>query len=129
MAFCTAINCMDGRVQLPVINYLMKRFDIEFVDSITEPGPVKILAEHSEPMLFTSILKRVSISIQKHRSRTIVVCAHADCAGNPVTDSTQQEQLRNAATILRKKYPDMEIISLWIDAHWTIHELFKKTNQ
>ncbi|MHC5086790.1 MAG: carbonic anhydrase, partial [Planctomycetota bacterium] len=26
MSFCTAINCMDGRVQLPVIPFLQNRF-------------------------------------------------------------------------------------------------------
>ena len=36
--FCTVINYIDGRVQLPVIRYLQKRFDAEYVDSITEAG-------------------------------------------------------------------------------------------
>lgn len=48
MSFCTAINCMDGRVQLPVINFLMRRFSVEYVDSVTDAGPVKILAEHTD---------------------------------------------------------------------------------
>jgi len=39
MIFCTAVNCMDGRVQLPVINYLKERFSANYVDMITEPGP------------------------------------------------------------------------------------------
>ena len=38
MCFCTAVNCMDGRVQLPVTSYLQERFNVEHVDSITEPG-------------------------------------------------------------------------------------------
>jgi hypothetical protein len=36
MSFCTAINCMDGRVQLPTITFLKKHFGIEHVDCITE---------------------------------------------------------------------------------------------
>jgi hypothetical protein len=43
--FYTAINCMDGRVQMPVINYLAARFGADFVDSVTEAGPVLYLAE------------------------------------------------------------------------------------
>ena len=39
MRFCTVINCMDGRVQLPVIRHMKERFNAEYVDSITEPGP------------------------------------------------------------------------------------------
>ena len=45
MRFCTAINCMDGRTQEPVIAFVKKRFGIDCVDMITEPGPDKILAQ------------------------------------------------------------------------------------
>ena len=123
MAFCTAINCMDGRVQLPVINYLMKRFDAEYVDSITEPGPVKILAEQADPILLDSILKRVSISTGKHGSKFIAICAHADCAGNPVDDQTQKQQLIDAVKTLQDKCSNVEIIKLWIDENWDVQEL------
>jgi len=123
MAFCTAINCMDGRVQLPVIDYMMKRFDAEYVDSITEPGPVKILAEQTDQFLLDSIFSRVSVSTQTHGSRVVAVCAHVDCAGNPVDDQTQKQQLKEANHLLCTKYPDIEIIQLWIDANWEVHEL------
>ena len=45
--FGTAINCMDGRVQEPVAKFLKEIYGIDFVDTITEPGPVKILSENS----------------------------------------------------------------------------------
>jgi hypothetical protein len=34
MSFYTTINCMDGRVQFPVISYLMERFVVRYVDVI-----------------------------------------------------------------------------------------------
>ena len=37
--FYSAINCMDGRVRLPVISYLRERFGVQHVDVITEAGP------------------------------------------------------------------------------------------
>ena len=51
MKFYTVINCMDGRVQLPVIKYLQKRFNVEYVDSITEAGPNLVLSEHKNYIL------------------------------------------------------------------------------
>jgi len=42
--FVTAINCMDGRTQEPIINYMKQRFKVDYVDMINEPGPVKALA-------------------------------------------------------------------------------------
>ena len=57
MEFCTAINCMDGRVQIPVITYLKERFKADYVDVVSEPGPNRILAEGSDqPVLVTVIL-------------------------------------------------------------------------
>ena len=123
MAFCTTINCMDGRVQLPVINYLTERFRVDYVDSITEPGPVKILSEQTDPVLLDSIFKRVSVSTGKHSSKSIAICAHADCAGNPVDDDTQKEQLKKATELLKGQYPNVEVLTLWLDINWNVYEI------
>lgn len=60
MSFCTVINCMDGRVQLPVIRYLMDRFNVACVDSVTEPGPLRHLADEQEGAKVASMLERGS---------------------------------------------------------------------
>jgi hypothetical protein len=39
MSYCTAINCMDGRVQLPTTAFQKERFNVDHVDMITEAGP------------------------------------------------------------------------------------------
>jgi len=57
--FATAINCMDGRTQEPVITWIKKNYHVDFVDMITEPGPVKYLAR--EPQGPTSGLLFFSI--------------------------------------------------------------------
>lgn len=33
--FATAINCMDGRVQIPVIEYIKSKYEVDYVDMIT----------------------------------------------------------------------------------------------
>lgn len=123
MSFCTAINCMDGRVQLPVIRYLMERFGTDYIDSITEAGPVKILAEQTDRPRLNSIFERVTISIDKHGSKTLAISAHADCAGNPVDDEIQQQQLNAAAELLKKTFPAMTVLTLWVDSTWSVHAL------
>ena len=35
---------MDGRVQLPVLKYIIAEYGIDYVDMITMPGPNRILA-------------------------------------------------------------------------------------
>ena len=55
--FATAINCMDGRTQQSVIEYMKRTFSVDFVDMITEPGPNKILAEGKCINLIESLKK------------------------------------------------------------------------
>ena len=126
MGFCTAINCMDGRVQLPVIQYLMDRFQMEYIDSITEAGPVRFFVGQGDPHVLQDILDRIDISVNKHGSHLIALCSHADCAGNPAPDDEQKAQLEKAVPFLREKYPDCNVIGLWLDQdgdQWIIHEM------
>ena len=39
MSFATSIHCMDGRIQEPIIQYIKTKYDVQYVDVITEPGP------------------------------------------------------------------------------------------
>ncbi len=123
MPFCSVINCMDGRVQLPVIRYLQKRFGAEYVDSITEAGPNLILAEHKNGVSIQSILERLKISVEKHHSVGIAIVGHYDCAGNPAPEDRQIIHLRKAVQFLRQHYNDLEIIGLWVDENWDVREV------
>ena len=118
MSFCTAINCMDGRTQLPVNEYLRRQLDVDYVDTITEAGPVRILAEQQDSQTAKSILERINISVNKHGSKTIAIVAHHDCAGNPVDKDKQLSQLKTATQWLSRKYPDVKVIGLWVDLNW-----------
>ncbi|MCK5113642.1 MAG: hypothetical protein KAR11_02635 [Phycisphaerae bacterium] len=124
MSFCTVINCMDGRVQLPVINYLRERFGVEYVDSITEPGPNRIVGQQSDTPLLESILNRVTISVEKHNSVGLAIVAHYDCAGNPVDKPQQLDDLEQAVTFLRERFVKIPVVGLWVDETWTVSEVF-----
>lgn len=121
--FCTVVNCMDGRVQLPVIHYLMQRLDVSYVDSITEAGPVAVLSGGSRDGRLRSILDRITLSIERHGSKAIVVVAHHDCAGNPVSKDTQIGQIKKAISALRKSFPGKEVMGLWVDEDWKVVEI------
>ena len=123
MSFCTAINCMDGRVQIPVIKFLQDRFGTEYVDVITEPGPNRILAEQGDGPQTLSILARLDISVKRHGSRGIAVVGHYDCAGNPSEEATQERQTRTAVDMLRSRYGQAEVIGLWVDEYWRVVEI------
>jgi len=114
--FCTAINCMDGRVQLPVIEYLQQRFGVDYVDALTEPGPNRILAEGSDATALASIERRLRISVEKHGSVGIAVIGHHDCTGNPTPRSEQARQTAAAVRCVRDWIgPSPPVIGLWVD--------------
>lgn len=123
MSFYTAINCIDGRVQLPVINYLKARFKVDYIDSVTEPGPVLYLVKKTDSEQTKSIFLRTDISVNNHNSTGIAIIAHHDCAGNPVDDQIQIAQLAPAAGFLASHYPNVDIIGLWVDSNFSVTEI------
>src|SRR6056297_552887 len=118
MSFCTVINCMDGRVQVPVITYLQERFNADYVDSITEPGANRVLAEDQNSAQVRSILDRLQISVEKHHSAGVAIVGHHNCAGNPAPKETQLRQIEAAVTRMGQSYSDIQIIGLWVDHDW-----------
>lgn len=118
--FVTAINCMDGRTQLPVIDYMLRTYSADFVDSITEPGPCGILAEQNDTATIESILHRVRISTDNHGSGVVAVVGHGDCAGNPLPDDTQRDQLAKAKRFLQERLGNTDVVALWVNERWDV---------
>lgn len=121
--FVTAVTCMDGRVQIPVISYLKEKYGADYVDVITEPGPNKILAESHDRVTVQSIMRRVEISVKKHGSRLIAVVGHYDCAGNPTGRETQTEHTRSAVETVKSWGFEAEVTGLWVDEKWMVSEI------
>ena len=118
--FGTAINCMDGRVQLPVTNWMKSKYTLDFIDMITEPGPDKMLTQGSNAQV-ESIKSRVLISVNAHGSQTILIAAHHDCAGNPVSKADHIRQVKECVKILQSwKLPVINITGAWINDNWTL---------
>ncbi|MBN1860391.1 MAG: hypothetical protein JW840_02895 [Candidatus Thermoplasmatota archaeon] len=121
--FVTAVNCMDGRVQLPVIEWMKNHYAVDYVDMITEPGPIKILAENTPRVLIDSLRSRVKVSVGKHASTCIAVVGHIDCAGNPVGKETQIEQITASVKRIQDWKLPTPVIGLWVDEQWTVERV------
>ncbi len=119
--FATAINCMDGRVQLPVIEWLKKSYGVDYVDIITEPGPNRILAENKDVSAIESIKNKVQISVNKHGSKLIAIAGHYDCAANPEGKETQASQILTAIKTINSWGFNVQVIGLWVDENWNVH--------
>ena len=121
MKFCTSVHCMDGRIQENIVKYLKKKYQVEYVDVITEPGPCRLLADNLDKVQINSILARINISLNKHQSKIIAISGHFDCAGNPVSENIQREQVKKSIQYLENRYPQVTVVGLWIDETWTVN--------
>lgn len=113
--FGTAVNCMDGRVQEAVSSWMRERYQVQWIDTITEAGPVAALARGDESIL-AGIRFRADISIQAHESVGMCVAGHEGCAGMPpnLTHDDEIAITLSAAKVLRKCYPQLPVAALWV---------------
>jgi len=118
--FGTAINCMDGRVQFPVTNWMKEQFHLDYVDMITEPGPDKVLTL-GNGQIVESIKTRAQISANAHSSKIVVIVGHDDCAGNPVSKEQHLLHIKTAMQNVRSwGLPFTQIIGIWVNKDWNV---------
>lgn len=125
MKFTTCLNCMDGRAQLPAINWIIDNYAVKYVDMITEPGMDDLLAQRPLNEL-SNILGKIDTSIRVHGTEEIFVVAHHDCIANPVDQRTHRELVMKAVDRLKELKPDMKIIGVWIDSNLAAQKLTEK---
>ncbi len=118
MPFCTVITCMDGRIQKPMMDFVLEKYGYDLPDTITDPGPVKALSDPEDTQYFDRICGRIDISVHKHGSRHIFITGHHNCAGNPIPREEQEAQLHIAIERVRSKYPDCQVDIVYINDQW-----------
>ena len=116
--FATSVSCMDGRIQIPITNWIKENFSVDYVDTITEPGIDKLVADNTD---LESIKIKVGISINKHESELIVVSGHYDCAGNPVSDEEHITQIKKGIEVISSWNLGVKVVGVWVDDTWKIN--------
>lgn len=124
--FGTAINCIDGRVQLSVIKWMKEKFHLDYVDMITEPSVDKVMSNVKDKRI-ELIKSKVRISVDKHRSKIIVIVGHYDCASNSVSKTEHLRQIKKTVAIIKSWHFQSvdKIIGIWINKNWTIEQIIK----
>lgn len=121
--FGTVINCMDGRVQLCVNEYVKQKYNIEFVDTVTAAGPCKIISKDEQKRLVHNINYRLDISVNGHGSNYIAVVGHHDCAGVPDDDDTHKLYVLESVTKVKEWYPDAIVEAIWVNDKFEVEIL------
>ncbi|MEY8000203.1 carbonic anhydrase [Clostridium sp. Mt-5] len=120
--FCTLLNCMDGRTQLPAINWIRSNFDVEYVDIISEPGIDKVISFQNEDFM-NSLYKKMNISLNSHGSSMVFIAGHYDCAANKVDKFQHVDQIKRSVDIIRKLYKNIVVIGLWINENFQVEKV------
>ena len=118
--FATAINCIDGRVQAPVSEFIRRNYGIDYVDMVTLPGPDKVLSECKDIQEIESIKSKVLISCNSHGSKLIFIAGHSDCAGNPVREEEHCRQIEQAVQNIEEWNLEVDVYGIWVNASWEV---------
>jgi hypothetical protein len=122
--FGTAINCIDGRTQQPIIDYIKQNYGVDVVDMITFPGADAIFSNDQRHVEASLARDSASISVEKHNSKIIAVVGHYDCAGNPGDKNYHYMQIRKALLEISSwKIFNAKIIGLYVNDKWQVEEV------
>lgn len=121
--FVTCINCIDGRVQLPVINWILNNYDVKYVDMITSPGVNGVLANKNSNV--ADIFDKLTFSNDGHSTELIFIVGHHDCLANPVDDETHNKQIIRSVECIKESYSDSTVIGLWVDNEFNVQIVYE----
>lgn len=123
MSFCVSIQCMDGRIQEPISKYLRENYGVDYVDTITEPGVCRVIAEGKDKNVAASIVNKAKISVECHESKVVAISGHYDCAANPFGEKEQKDQVKKSIAYVKEFIKDAEFVGLWVDENWKVNKI------
>ncbi len=125
--FATAVTCIDGRVQQPIVDWVKLNMNVHYVDLITEPGPDLMLSD-GPSLIVEEIIRKVSFSIEYHKSAVVAVTGHHDCAANHADRQEHIEQILDGVRVILSYQPQVRVVGLWLN-EWDSVELVWDTLQ
>lgn len=112
--FGTAVNCIDGRAQTPVTDWMRLNCNIAFVDMITTPGAEQALCGGPNDRA-TRIEQKVRLSVGKHLSETVAVAGHFDCAANGCDLEAKLAMILDAVETVKSWGLGVRVIGLYVN--------------
>jgi len=118
--FGTSISCMDGRIQLPIIHWLKEKYNVSYVDTITEDGVTKLFSDKTK---MQEIKRLVLLSVTSHGSKLVLISGHHDCSGNHASKEEQIVQIKNFKSIIQYWDKSVKVIGVWINNEWELEAI------
>ncbi len=120
--FGTAISCIDGRVQGPVGAWVKANARVDYVDTVTVPGPDQVLTQGASDVI-AALRRSVEISVNAHGSKIVAVAGHYDCAAFPTDREGHAAAIRAAVNVVRGWGLPVVVVGLWVNDRWEIEQV------
>ena len=124
--FGTAINCIDGRAQQPVADWVRLHGLVEHVDMVTVPGADQVLgagpADRADRI--ARVREDVTLSVRAHHSEVVAIAGHQGCAAYPVSREEHIAAVRAAARVVRGWGLPARVVGLWVNDAWVAEEVY-----
>lgn len=116
------VTCIDFRFQPYIDRWLAENFQPGTFDRVAMAGGIKDL---------DTILAQVSISAKLHNIKRTVLINHEDCGAygqenfpdSSVEHEKHAEDLKNAASKIKQKYPELEVETYFLHLNGTFEEV------
>ena len=125
--FGLAINCIDGRAQVPVTDWMKFNCRVQYVNVITEPGIIQHLSDAKSPFI-SSIRHKVALSIKVHYTEVAAVVGHFDCKANPLDFMRQKLQILRSTELIENWNFQIRILGLYVN-EWNSVDLIYDTEE
>jgi Putative carbonic anhydrase len=123
--FATAINCIDGRVQRPVSDWVKIYAHADSIDAVTMPGPDKVLASGASPKA-ELIRENVGVSVSAHASAVVAIAGHHECAAFPASREEHFAAIRQAMKVVASWGYPVRVIGLYVNEQGLVEEVSDK---
>ncbi|MCR4305568.1 MAG: hypothetical protein NUV73_00615 [Candidatus Daviesbacteria bacterium] len=110
------VTCIDFRFQEYINNWIAENFSPKTFDRVAFAGGVKSL---------DTILGQIDIAKKLHHIKKVILINHEDCGayGEAGTAEKHAEDLKNAVTQIKEKYPDLEIQTFYLHLDGTFEQI------
>lgn len=109
-------TCIDFRLQEAINNWISKNFAVKTFDRVALAGGVRNL---------DTILGQIDIAVRLHHIKKVILINHEDCGayGEESTPQKHAQDLTNAKTRIKEKYPDLAVETYYLHLDGTFEPL------
>lgn len=103
----TIVTCIDFRFQKAINKWISEHVRPKIFDRVALAGATKNL---------DIIIEQIDISVRLHHIKKVILINHEDCGayGTESTPEKHAQDLREAKTKIKEKYPDLEVENYYL---------------